>query len=129
MLHENIEYKKYIEELRKEWGKYSMDNEDISFFERDNELFEELNEKIRDLEDENYNLKEELKGLVEDDGVRFVCVHNRLTCFDNDDYIPITHVGDSLTRKTIMELQTGDEDLNIKISELICTLLNCGYFK
>ncbi len=126
-----MDYKDYIKDLRKEWGNVfpTVDDDDMTWIEKDEELFEHLNERIRDLEDENYTLKEELKGFVEDDDVRFVCVHNRLTCFeDNTDYIPITHIGDSVTRKTIIELQTGDEELNKKISELICILLNCNYF-
>lgn len=99
-----------------------MDNEE------DIELFERLNERIRELEDENYTLKEELKGDLEEDS-RYVCVHNRLSGFDSMDYIPVSHIGDNLKERCIIEIQTGDESLNISLCEFITVLLNKGVFK
>lgn len=89
---------------------------------------DELKEEVERLQEANYTLREELKG----DGNSYQLygvVHNRLNCFDDkDDFIPVSHIGDNNLRKTIVEIQTGDEELNIKISELVCNLLNLGYF-
>lgn len=94
----------------------------------DDEVNLHLKERIKELEDENYTLREELKGEI-DNYNRFTVVHNRLKCFDDDEqYIPVSHIGDNNTRKTVIEFQLGDESLNKEVSNLVCGLLNCGVF-
>lgn len=79
-----------------------------------------LRERIDDLSEElaYYKGKE-----------RYVCVHNQLNSFDNPlKYIPVSSVGDNELRQTIVEIQTGNEELNMKLAEFICVCLNKGVF-
>ena len=86
----------------------------------------ELEEKCELLESENYDLKEEIKE-YSDESERYVYSSNYLSCFDDEtDYIPVSHIGDTMHHKTVVEVQTGDEDLNNRIVELITILLNKG---
>lgn len=137
----NIDYKTYLTEWKNMMEEYysdkrhvilrnyanevnSMEDEDILL---DDEEYLNLKEKIKKLEDENYILKEELKGYdVSSD--RYSITHNLLKGFDEEDFIPVTHIGDNYSRKSIIEIQTGDESVNKVIGELVLFLLNKGVF-
>ena len=89
---------------------------------------DQLKEELDKLHEENYTLREELKGDY-DYHKKYNVVHNHLKCFDNDEeFIQVSYICDNNLCRTIVEVETGNEETNIKISELICNLLNLEYF-
>ena len=80
-----------------------------------------LRERIQELSDELSALRKEN---------RYVCVHNQLNSFNNPlEFVPVSSIGDNELRQTVVEIQTGSEDLNVQLAEFICVLLNKGVFK